>query len=128
MELTFNRAISTLYAQPSPTIVYRQRIDLRNPYTDLCYFPYIEYKPEHETLILTLPAECLSVSRIKNSHGCKMVYSEIMDGFRIETVIDDQTHLFNRSGCSITIYTQSIRNLVILFDMLLIKPTFRSKL
>jgi len=85
--MTLNHAILNLHSQPGPMCSYRQRIDLRNIYTDLAYSSYISYVPSHETITLTFPPECHSIMNMKNNQGCKMVYYETKDGYIIEKEI-----------------------------------------
>ena len=124
---TLNHALRTLYSIPEPTITYTQRLDIRNLYADLSYSSYLQHRSEHEILVLTFPRECERIARLTNNYGCKMVYYIMINGFLQEVQITSDMVIEVDSTTSITIYTRSKPDLMISFDMTLIKPMFRSK-
>ena len=125
---TLQHALRTLYSVSVPSLLYHQRLDIRNLYADLTYSSYLLHRPEHEILTLTFPRECELISHMKNNYGYKMVYYVTVDGLITEVEINPQMTIEVNSKTVITIYTRSKPDLVITFDVLLTKPELRSKL
>ena len=125
---TLQHALRTLYSVSVPSLLYHQRLDIRNLYADLTYSSYLLHRPEHEILTLTFPRECEHISHMKNNYGYKMVYYVTVNGLITELEITPQMTIEVNSKTVITIYTRSKPDLVITFDVLLTKPELRSRL
>lgn len=125
---TLQHALRTLYSVSVPSLLYHQRLDIRNLYADLTYSSYLLHRPEHEILTLTFPRECELISHMKNNYGYKMVYYVTVNGLITEIEINPQMTIEVNSKTVITIYTRSKPDLVITFDVLLTKPDIRSRL
>lgn len=125
---TLQHALRTLYSVSVPSLLYHQRLDIRNLYADLTYSSYLLHRPEHEILTLTFPRECELISHMKNNYGYKMVYYVTVNGLITEVEINPQMTIEVNSKTVITIYTRSKPDLVITFDVLLTKPDIRSRL
>ena len=132
---TLSHALRILYGVPQPILYYRQHISLINPYLDLCFDNCIHHDRENQILTVSFPSELVGiVSRIRNSHKCRMVtYWKDHEEFIQEVKIDSRTEI-NRLGClggkeqTIRIYTGGVENLVVSFDVWLFKTHFRSAL
>lgn len=124
---TLNDAIRILYQLEEPTIQYEQVLDIRNLYADLAYSAYILHCPESETLRLTFPRECCSISNIRNNRSCKMVYYKKEGDFLKEIQIHSNTVIDVEPDTEITVYTRSKPDLIIIYDVQL-KKTIRSRL
>jgi hypothetical protein len=125
---TLQHALRTLYSMSVPSLLYHQRLDIRNLYADLSYSSYLLHRPEHEILTLTFPRECEFISNMKNNYGYKMVYYVTVNGGMTEVEITPQMTIEVNSNTVITVYTRSKPDLVITFDVFLTKPELRSKL
>jgi hypothetical protein len=125
---TLRHALRTLYSVSAPSLLYHQRLDIRNLYADLTYSSYLLHRPEHETLTLTFPRECELISKLQNNYGYKMVYYVTVNGLLTEVEITPQMTIEVNSNTMITIYTRSKPDLVITFDVFLTKPELRSRL
>ena len=123
---TLQHALRTLYSVSVPSLLYHQRLDIRNLYADLTYSSYLLHRPEHEILTLTFPRECELISHMKNNY--KMVYYVTVNGLITEVEITPQMTIEVNSKTVITIYTRSKPDLAITFDVLLTKPELRSRL
>lgn len=124
--LSLNEAIHLLYSVPVSSIRYKQVVDLRNIYADIAFSMYLDYRPEHETLHIRFPKECVAVSRIQNNGSCKMVYDH-KDKSYIE--ITPRTIIPVDSTTTMIVYLRSKEDLQISFELILQKPSvLRSKL
>jgi len=124
---TLNEAIRTLYQQEENILQYEQILDIRNLFSDLAYSAYLLHRPESETLRLTFPRECCSVSNIRNNRSCKMVYYKKEGDFLKEIQINATTVIDVEPDTEITIYTRSKPDLIIVYDVVL-KKMNRSRL
>jgi len=127
MICTLNDAIRALYQTDEPIIQYEQVLDIRNLYSDLAYSSYLLHLPENETLRLTFPRECYSISNMRNNRSCKMVYYKKEGDFVKEVQINANTVIEVGADTEITVYTRSKPDLIISYDVQL-KKTIRSRL
>lgn len=126
---TLGQAIRILHSVPHPLLRYRQHISLLSPDLDLTYSGHIRHDRENHLVTISFPSELKGIiTRIKNSHHCRMVsYSKNpITEFIEEIQIDHKTEL----NCLqtyyppvIRIYTRGIEDLVISFDVYLVKPS-----
>lgn len=124
---TLNDAIRTLYQINEPSLQYEQVLDIRNLHSDLAYASYLLHHPENETLRLTFPRECHTISNMRNNRSCKMVYYKKEGDFVKEVQINDTTIIDVEPGTEITVYTRSKPDLIIVYDVHL-KKSVRSRL
>lgn len=126
---TLGQAIRILHSIPHPLLRYRQQISLLSPDLDQTYSGHIRHDHENQILTISFPSELKGIiRRIQNSHHCIMVsYSKNpITEFIEEIQIDRKTEL----NCLqtyyppvIRIYTRGIEDLIISFDVYLIKPS-----
>jgi hypothetical protein len=95
---------------------------------DLGYSMYLYYHPTYQTLTLSFPPEAERIMNIKNSHGCRMTYVQLVDGIKQHIAITPDISIPIQKDTTITVHTNSIFDLVISFTMYLTKPTLRSAL
>jgi hypothetical protein len=124
---TLNDAIYALYQTDEPSLPYEQVLDIRNLYSDLAYSSYLLHHPENETLRLTFPRECYSISNMRNNRSCKMVYYKKEGDFVKEVQIHATTVIDVEPGTEIIVYTRSKPDLIIVYDVHL-KKSVRSRL
>jgi hypothetical protein len=124
---TLNDAIRSLYQREEPSLQYEQVLDIRNLFADLAYSAYLLHRPESETLCLTFPRECCSLSNIRNNRSCKMVYYKKEGDFLKEIQINADTVIDVKPDTEIIIYTRSKPDLIVVYNVKL-KKTIRSKL
>ena len=124
---TLNDAIRTLYQIDDPSLQYEQVLDIRNLYSDLAYSSYLLHLPENETLRLTFPRECHSISNMRNNRSCKMVYYKKEGDILKEIQITPSTVIDMKSDTEIIVYTRSKPDLIIVYDVHL-KKSVRSRL
>jgi len=124
---TLNDAIRTLYQIDEPSLHYEQVLDIRNLYSDLAYSSYLLHHPENETIRLTFPRECHTISNMRNNRSCKMVYYKKEGDFVKEVQINATTVIDVEPGTEMIVYTRSKPDLIIIFDVYL-RKTIRSRL
>ena len=124
---TLNDAIHTLYQIEELSLQYEQVLDIRNLYSDLAYSSYLLHLPENETLRLTFPRECHSISNMRNNRSCKMVYYKKEGDILKEIQITPSTVIDMKSDTEIIVYTRSKPDLIIVYDVHL-KKSVRSRL
>jgi hypothetical protein len=98
------------------------RIDIRQVATHPLYSPYVLHHPEHETVTLTFPRECVSITHMRNNYGCKTVYYVKRGEFLKEVDIKPTMTVEVDKDTRITVYTRSKPNLVISFVMYMSRP------
>ena len=121
---TLNDAIHTLYQIDEPSLHYEQVLDIRTLFLDTSY---VLHHPESETLRITFPRECHTISNMRNNRSCKMVYYKKEGSFIKEVQINSNTVIDVESDTEITVYTRSKPDLIIIYDVYL-KKSIRSRL
>lgn len=126
---TLGQAIRILHSVRQPILRYRQQISLLSPDHDLTYSGHIRHDRENHLVTISFPSELKGVvTRIQNSHGCRMVsyYKDPITEFIEEIQIHSKTEL----NCLqtyyppvIRIYTRGIEDLVVSFDVYLFKSS-----
>jgi hypothetical protein len=120
-QMTINDAIRFLYSVNTPSIRYKQIIDTRNIYQDLAYSTYLFYHPEHETLHIRFPYECVMLTNIQNDRSYKMIYYKKDKGFLSEVVIDKQTIIDVEPDTYIIVYLRPFQHVKVSFELTLQK-------
>ena len=135
---TLGHALRVLYAVPQPILYYKQRISLLAPHLDLCFTDHVRHDRENQILTISFPSELVGiVTRIRNSHRCRMVsyWKDPITEFIREIQIDRTTEInclgsqgsqgsqSSQSSQSIRIYTGGAEDLVVSFDVWLLKPS-----
>ena len=130
---TLGHALRTLYSELWPGIQYRQEISVRAPHADLCYSECVIYDAGNQILTIGFPSELVGLVRgFRNSHGVRMVTyvrDRLTDFIREEAV--DQTTTFwldpvgrqGREAPQVRIYTHGINDLIVSFDVMIVKGT-----
>jgi len=127
---TLGHAIRVLNFVPQPILRYRQSISLLAPEIDLCYAGHVRYSRDQHVMTVSFPFELVGVvSRIRNSHGCRMVtyWRDPVTDFIQEVEIGRETQincLQRQRPQEIRIYTRGIEDLVVSFDVWLFKVGF----
>ena len=123
---TLNHALRTLYSIEQPSLIYTQRLEIQNLYTDLAYSTYVEHRRDHEILSLTFPKECESIQNVKNNYGCPMICYHTINQSVIQGYITPSMTIEIVPNTTVIIYTRSKNDLAITFDMMLSKTFNRS--
>lgn len=127
---TLGHALRVLHAIPQPILRFRQHISLLAPELDLCYAGLVRHDRENQIVTIAFPSELVGVvSRIQNSHGCRMVtyWRDPMTDFiqEVEIVRDTQISCLRQDRRQeIRIYTRGVEDLVVTFDVWLFKSAF----
>ena len=122
---TLVESLDALRQAPCATISHPVRLSIRNVYQDESYGPYLLHHPEHETLTLTFPRECMSVTGFTTTHGCKAVYYTKDAGFIKEVTLLPSMTMEVDAETRVTVYTRSKPDLVVSFMMKLVRPYCR---
>jgi hypothetical protein len=132
---TLGHALRVLYAVPQHILYYKQRISLLAPHLDLCFTDHVRHDRENQILTISFPSELVGiVTRIRNSHRCRMVsyWKDPVTEFIREIQIDRTTEINclggqgsqgSQGSQSIRIYTGGVEDLVVSFDVWLLKPS-----
>lgn len=128
---TLGHALRVLHAVPQPILRYRQHISVLAPELDLCFSGIVRHDRENQILTIGFPSELVGVvSRIQNSHGCRMVtyWRDPVTDFiqEVEIVRDTQINClrWGEGRQEIRIYTRGVEDLVVSFDVWLFKTAF----
>lgn len=97
-------------------------LDIRNISIHPLYSSYVLHHPENETVTLTFPRECVSISHMRNNYRCKTVHYVKTGEFLKEVEIKPTMTIDVHPDTRITVYTRSKPNLVISFVMYMTKP------
>jgi hypothetical protein len=116
----------SLYAlQHCFSLTHRVRLDIQHLHADPSFSPYLLHHSEHETLAITFPRECQSISGFRTNHGCKAVYYVKEGEFIKEVRVEPGATIDVDSTTRVILYTRSKPDLTIWFDMKLIRPMAR---
>lgn len=127
---TLGHALRVLHAVPQPILRYRQQISLLAPELDPCYVGLVRHDRENQIVTIAFPSELVgAVSRIQNSHGCRMVtyWRDPLTDFIQEVEIGRETQiscLHPERRQEIRIYTRGVEDLVVSFEVWLFKTGF----
>jgi len=129
---TLSHAIRVLNSVPQPILRYRQHISVLAPELDLCFSGIVRHDRENQILRIGFPSELVGVvSRIRNSHGCRMVtyWKDPVTDFIQEVEIGKETQInclrWGKEGRQeIRIDTRGVEDLVVSFDVWLFKMGF----
>ena len=127
---TLGHAIRILNSVPQPILRYRQHISVLAPELDLCYTGLVRHDRGNQILTIGFPSELVGVvSRIRNSHGCRMVtyWKDPATDFIQEVEIRKETQIncLRPAGRQeIRIYTMGVEDLGVSFDVWLFKTAF----
>lgn len=122
-----NQGIRLLYRVSNTILRYRQSISIQNPFMDRSYESLIRYNQDQGTLHIRFPSECTGIGNIYNNANCKMVtyYRNPENGYIKEIQITPNTtiDLSRNPEMELIIYTHFEKELVISFDVYLLKKT-----
>lgn len=130
---TLGHAISVLNSVSQPILRYRQSISSLVPEVDLCYAGHVRYNLDQHVMTVSFPSKLVGIiSRIRNSHGCRMVtyWRDPVTDFIQEVEIGKETQINclsqqrQQDRQEIRIYTRGIEDLVVSFDVWLFKVGF----
>jgi hypothetical protein len=122
---TINDGVRMLHRISNPILRLHQQLPIQNLFLDRSYEGHIRHNEEQGILTITIPSECIAVGGIRNNKSCKMVtyYRNKENGYVKEIQLSPD-HYFDTKNheVKITIYTQHHRNLIVSFDVFLVKP------
>jgi hypothetical protein len=121
--MTLRDSLDTL--QHCFELTHRVRLDIRHLHADPSFSPYLLHHSEHETLAITFPRECQSISGFRTNHGCKAVYYVKEGEFVKEVRVEPNAIIQVDSTSRVILYTRSKPDLLISFDMKLMRPMSR---
>lgn len=130
---TLGHALHTLYSEPWPGLQYRQEISVRAPHADLCYSECVVHDAGNQILTIGFPSELVGLVRgFRNSHGVRMVtyIRDQQTDFIREEAVDHTTTFWldplgnqGKEAPQIRVYTHGIDDLVVRFDVMIMKGT-----
>lgn len=122
---TLNQGIRFLYRVSNSMLRYRQQISIQNLFLDRSYEGLIRHNIEQGILHIRFPSECVGIGRIQNNAKCRMVsyYRQADTGYVREIQITSKTTIdvARNPNMELTIYTNFEKNLVVSFDVYLVK-------
>lgn len=122
---TLNQGIRLLYRISNSILRYRQTIPIQNLFMDRSYESLIRYNQDQGTLHIRFPSECSGIGNINNNSKCKMVtyFRNPENGYVKEIQITPHTtiDMSRNPEMELIIYTQFEKDLVVSFDVYLVK-------
>ena len=129
---TLSEGLRILPTVPHPFLRIRYTLSLKEFQSDRAFSRHVHYEPEHGTFRLSFPSACASVSNLRMNKPCRMVtyYRDKETQYIKEIQVTRHTHLFllDHPLTEITIYLEDDRDLVLSFDLYLIRKGCLSKL
>lgn len=122
---TLNQGIRFLHRVSNQMLRYRQHISLLNLFMDRSYEGLIRHNENEGLLHIRFPSECAGIGGIHTNCNCKMVtyYRHPESGYVREIQITPKTTIdvSRNRDIELTIYTNFQKDLVVSFDVYLLK-------
>lgn len=128
---TLNEGLRILYRVSNPILCYTQRISIRAPTLDRSYENHIRHNEEQGLFYVSFPAECTYMTNFRTNHpSCRMVtyYRDPDSGYVKELTVTPQLELRNAKGVEILLYTNHKTDLVLSYDVYLMKTKVSARL